>query len=419
MPKHFPVVIGPDALPQFETFCEANRLSRFALIADDNTYRALGQRVEAAVRAHGWDVLTILLRGDDIGADASSVYQVLVALDGKPRTFLPVGSGTITDVARFVSHRSGAGFISLPTAASVDGFTSIGAPMIVDGAKVTMTTQGPLAVFADLPTLCAAPRRLIAAGFGDLIAKLTSVADWELGALLWDEPFDAEIAERARQAAWGCIKQIEAVARGECDGIEAQMAGLIESGFCMLDFGETRPASGYEHQMSHFWEMRLLQEGKHSLLHGAKVGVGVIASARVYDSLRALSHEDAHKRASEARLPDREADVAEIKRCYGPLGPVVTANHAEILDMSQAQFDEIRRRVSQRWDEVQRIAATVPASAQVAAWLHQVGGPVDAAELGITEEAYRTGVNCAHFYRSRFNGKKLARLLGVQAGRGK
>ena len=413
MPTHSPVVIGPNAIPQFAAFCEANGLSRFALIADDNTYRALGERVEAAVRAHGWDVQTVLLRGDDIGADASSVYQVLVALDGAPRTFLPVGSGTITDVARFVSHRTGAGFVSLPTAASVDGFTSIGAPMIVDGAKVTLTTQGPLAVFADLPTLCAAPRPLIAAGFGDLIAKLTSVADWELGALLWDEPFDAEIASRARLAAWGCVNRIAAVARGECDGIEALMAGLIESGFCMLDFGETRPASGYEHQMSHFWEMTLLREGKHSILHGAKVGVGVIASARVYDSLRALSLEDARRRALQARLPDREADVAEIYRCYGPLGPAVAANHAAILDMTQAQLDEIRRRAGQHWDEVQRIAATVPASAQVEAWLHQVGGPVNAAELGITEEAYRTGVNCAHFYRSRFNGKKLARLLGV------
>ena len=72
--------------------------------------------------------------------------------------------------------------------------------MIIDGAKITVNCQGPLAVFADLPTLCAAPRALTAAGFGDLVAKLTSVADWEIGHLVWDEPFDAEIA-RARAAA--------------------------------------------------------------------------------------------------------------------------------------------------------------------------------------------------------------------------
>ena len=65
--------------------------------------------------------------------------------------------------------------------------------------------------------------------------------------------------------------------------------GLIESGFCMLDFGETRPASGYEHHISHFWEMKLLREGRHAVLHGAKVGIAVRISAQRYDVIRAMS----------------------------------------------------------------------------------------------------------------------------------
>ena len=195
-PPHLPVTIGSDAVPELVRFCRERRLRHFALIADDNTYAALGARVESALRGEGWDVLTILLTGDDIIADERYVFQVLLALDRTPRTFLAVGSGTLTDIARFVSHRGGWEFISLPTAASVDGFTSIGAPMVIDGAKITVNAHGPIAVFADLPVLCAAPQPLIAAGFGDLLAKLTSTADWELGALLWDEPYDAEIARR-------------------------------------------------------------------------------------------------------------------------------------------------------------------------------------------------------------------------------
>ena len=212
--------------------------------------------------AQGWDVLTVVLQGDEIGADARSIFQVLLALDRVPRTFIGVGSGTITDVARVISHRTGAEFISLPTAASVDGFTSIGAPMVIDGAKITVNAHGPLAVFGDLPTLCAAPQPLIAAGFGDLLAKLTSIADWELGALLWDEPYDAEIARRSRAAALACAARADAVAAASEDGVRDLFEGLIESGFCMLDFGETRPASGYEHHISHFWEMKLLREGR-------------------------------------------------------------------------------------------------------------------------------------------------------------
>ena len=253
-------------------------LSRLALVADGNTYAALGQRVENALRNAGMDVRTVVLRGDDVGAGEASVYQVLLGIDKTPRTFVAIGSGTVTDVARFVSHRSNSEFISLPTAASVDGYTSIGAPMIIEGAKVTVRCQGPMAVFCDLPTLCAAPRALTAAGFGDLIAKLTSVADWELGHVLWDEPFDRKIAQRARQAVWDCVGQIDSLAAAEPKGVQALFLGLIESGFCMLDFGETRPASGYEHHVSHFWEMKLLREGRHSIFHGAKVGLGVLAS---------------------------------------------------------------------------------------------------------------------------------------------
>jgi glycerol-1-phosphate dehydrogenase [NAD(P)+] len=414
MVTHMPVVIGEEAVDAFLAFCRERGLEQFALVADANTYRALGERVELALRGAGCDVLTVIVQGDDIGADKDAVYQVLLALDKAPRTFVAVGSGTITDIARFVSHRSNADFISLPTAASVDGFTSIGAPMIIDGAKITVNAQGPIGVFADIDVLCAAPRPMIAAGFGDLVAKLTSVADWELGALLWDEPFDAEIAARARRAAWDCARQVDSVAAGECDGVRALMAGLIESGFCMLDFGETRPASGYEHQLSHLWEMTLLREGRHSILHGSKVGVGVLASARVYDALRQVSPEEARQRAAAAMLPDRDADIAQIRGCYRGAADAVIYHNAPMLDMTAAEYDEIKRRVAEGWDEVQRIAATVPPADEIAGWLRRVGGPTDAAELGIEQDWYDTGLQCAHFYRPRFNGRKLARLLGVE-----
>ena len=310
---HLPVYIGPDALPELVHFCQERQLSNFALVADDNTYAALGVRAESALRAQGFDVRTILLKGDDIGADARSAFQVLLALDRVPRIFIGVGSGTITDVTRVISHRIGSEFISLPTAASVDGFTSIGAPTVIDGAKITVNADGPLAVFADLPTLCAAPQRMIAAGFGDLLAKLTSIADWELGVLLWDEPYDAEIARRSRAAALACAARADAVATASVDGVRDLFEGLIESGFCMLDFGETRPASGYEHHISHFWEMKLLREGRHAVLHGAKVGVAVRISARRYDEVRRMSRARSTRPAVSLLAP--------VPRCPGAAYP--------------------------------------------------------------------------------------------------
>jgi glycerol-1-phosphate dehydrogenase [NAD(P)+] len=412
-PSHLPVYIGSNAVPELVRFCQEHHLEHFALIVDDNTYAALGARVESALRDQGWDVLTIRLIGDDIIADARYVFQVLLALDRTPRTFLAVGSGTITDITRFVSHRIAAEFISLPTAASVDGFTSIGAPMVIDGAKITVNAHGPLAVFADLPTLCAAPRPMIAAGLGDMVAKLTSTADWELGHLLWGEPYDGEIARRSRAAAWACGEQADAIAGARCEGIQALIEGLIESGFCMLDFGETRPASGYEHHMSHFWEMKLLREGRHSVLHGAKVGIGVLVSAQRYEEIRAMSRDEAARHLAARPMFDRAEEVRDIRAAFGSSADQIVAIQAPFLDLTEVAFEQLKSRIVANWDEIQRIAATVPPAGQIEGWLRRAGGPVTGEGVGLSDDEIDWGIREGHWYRNRFTVGKLSWMLGT------
>jgi glycerol-1-phosphate dehydrogenase [NAD(P)+] len=410
---HLPVYVGPDALPELMRFCREHQLQHFVLVADDNTYRALGQRAEAELRGQGFDVLTVILKGDDIGADARSSFQVLLALDRVPRIFIAVGSGTITDVVRVISHRIGSEFISLPTAASVDGFTSIGAPTVIDGAKITVNAHGPLAVFGDLPTLCAAPQPMIAAGFGDLLAKLTSVADWELGALLWDEPYDAEIARRSRAAALGAAARADAVAAASEEGVRDLFDGLIESGFCMLDFGETRPASGYEHHISHFWEMKLLREGRHAVLHGAKVGIAVRISAQRYDVIRAMSRAEAADRLAEFTPPTRTAQEQVIRDAYGPIADQIIPIQAPFLDLTATDYRRLAENIVANWDAIQRIAATVPPDSEIKGWLRRAGGPVVGAEIGLSDDEIAQGIACGHYYRDRFTVGKLSWMLGV------
>lgn len=410
---HLPVYIGTDAIPELLAFCRKRAPDKFALIADANTYAALGLRAEAALTGEGYDVLPVLLEGADIVADARYVFDVLRALDHVARTFVAVGSGTLTDITRFVSHRMGRDFISLPTAPSVDGFTSVGAPMLIQGLKITLPCQGPLAVFADLATLCAAPRPMIAAGFGDMLAKLTSSCDLELGALLWGEPYDPEIARRGRAAAWACAQAVESVAAAECEGVSALMAGLIESGFCMLDFGETRPASGYEHHMSHLWEMKLLSEGRHSVLHGAKVGIAVVLSLRLYEMLRQMTRGEAAARLAAARLPDRAVTVAGITDAFGPLADEVIALQGPFLNMSAEDYEQLKQKILAHWEDIQAIATKAPAASQMAGWLRQVGGPVVGSEVGLSPDEVALGMRYGHYYRQRFTIAKLAEILGM------
>src|SRR5690349_7140391 len=138
MTKIDPIYVGTEAIPKLVAYCDDQRLNRFALIADKNTYRALGERVESALKARGYAVTSIVLEGKEIIADEHYLTEVLVRAPLGPCTFLAVGSGTLTDITRFTSHRSGRSFISLPTAPSVDGFTSIGAPIVLSGVKTTI-----------------------------------------------------------------------------------------------------------------------------------------------------------------------------------------------------------------------------------------------------------------------------------------
>ncbi|NLF78302.1 MAG: sn-glycerol-1-phosphate dehydrogenase, partial [Chloroflexi bacterium] len=206
MSQDVPIYIGPDAVPELVAFCRRLPAQPFTLVSDTNTYRALWQRIEAALTQAGLPVLSLVLEGDEVIADEKRLIEVMVKTPPVDQVFVAIGSGTITDIARYVSFRTRNPFISAPTAASVDGFLSTGAPLVVGGVKDTFKAQGPIGVFADLPTLMDAPPELRAAGFGDVIGKTTALADWRLGYLLWGEPHDPAIDRRVRGAMASCCE---------------------------------------------------------------------------------------------------------------------------------------------------------------------------------------------------------------------
>ena len=408
-----PIYIGDDALAGLLRYCADHKLARFTLVSDTNTQRALGARVADALRANGYDVTVIVLEGDEVIADEHYLMTVLVNAPLEPSTFLAVGAGTVTDITRFISHRMGRKFISLPTAASVDGFTSIGAPLVLNLVKHTIISQAPIALFADLTTLREAPHRLLAAGYGDMIGKITSLADWHLGSVVWDEPFDAAIFKRSEAAIERCISNTEAISQRSSEGVRRLIEALIDSGLCILDFGDSRLASGAEHHASHYWEMLLMQEGRPAALHGAKVGLALILVARQYARIRALSRAEMRGRLAAATLPDREAEVAAIRQGFGVVADEVARAHAPFLTMTQAQFDALKARIDDRWEVIQQIAAKVPPPEQIASYLERVGAPTNGAALGLTDDEVARGMRYGHYLRSRFTVMKLSRMLGI------
>jgi glycerol-1-phosphate dehydrogenase [NAD(P)+] len=405
------VLIGSDTTPHLIRFCETTERRKLLLVADRNTYPASGEAVERSLRGHGFQVKSVVLRSDEVVADAHHILRVLLACDRPDRTFLAVGSGTITDITRFVSHRTGSSFIAVPTAPSVDGFTSMGAPLIVDGVKTTASANAPVAIFADLAVLSSAPHRLIAAGFGDMLGKYTSVADWRLGHLLWDQPYDEAIARRSLLAVERCAAHADAIGARSVKGVRSLMEALVESGLCMLDFGSSLPASGSEHHYSHYWEMKLLREGRPAILHGAKVGVAAILVAGHYKRIRGISLERVAELLNASRLPEHEEEVRRIRAAYGTIADDIIASQAPFIDMAKEVYDRLKRKILDRWTEVQEIARQVPGPDRITELLETVGGPTDVRGLGLNGEDQEPAEHGSHYLRAIFTVSKLMRIL--------
>ena len=93
-----PIYVGTDALSHLIQYCEQHGLKRFTLIADSHTYAALGERVEHALIANGYDVKSVILEGAEVAADERYIVQALLGAQLGPTTFIAVGSGTVPDI---------------------------------------------------------------------------------------------------------------------------------------------------------------------------------------------------------------------------------------------------------------------------------------------------------------------------------
>lgn len=407
------VFIEDHVFQRLGDYCLQRHLDDFALVADKNTYAVQGEPLHRFLQAQGWQVTLIMLEGEPVLAGDSAVFQMLDGLPARPVTCLAVGSGTITDVVRFTSHRTRNRFISVPTAPSVDGFSSSNAPLVWRGFKKSFWAHPPEVIFADLPTLQAAPQRLIASGFGDMLGKFIAAADWQLGHLLWDEDYDAEIAQHTHQALQLCLAQADSLCARGAAGIRLLMEGLIESGLSMLRMGNSNPASGTEHHISHYLEMKsLIEHGPHHL-HGSSVALASIYVADLYKRIRQMTPQQVARQLYRVVQPDPADEIHIIRSAFGPLADQAAAEIHEQLYMSAERYARLKRTILENWDQIRSFAENVPEPEQFIAWLRQSGGPTTPEEMSISSADMLQALRCAHYLRRRFTVTKLLHYMGM------
>ncbi|WP_440118600.1 sn-glycerol-1-phosphate dehydrogenase [Paenibacillus sp. QZ-Y1] len=345
---HMLIHLEHGAIQRLPGYLSEQGYNRVTVVHDRHTAQVAGYDVLSNIREAGCSVDEICMpenQTGDVVADEAAIVQVLLGVKLESQAIIAVGSGTIHDLVRFVCSKMNKPFLSVPTAASVDGFTSAGAPLIVSGIKQTFQAVAPDAIFADIDILEQAPQEMNAAGFGDMLGKYTSLADWIVSRDMGGEPFCPVAYRMTEEALITCVDHVRDIAEGRAEGVTVLMDALIASGISMLIIDHSRPASGGEHHLSHRWEMALMEAGHRPVLHGAKVGVACA---------------------------------------------LLTAKYKELAQTSvESVFD---------------IYHHLPEVSQLTTWLEEVGGPTTTEQLGVTPEMVEHALTTAHTLRDRYTG---------------
>ncbi|MHB0855954.1 MAG: sn-glycerol-1-phosphate dehydrogenase [Anaerolineae bacterium] len=385
------------------------------LVADRHTYAAAGRVVQERLEQAGYTLRLCLLEGEPtVRPDEATLMRVLVEYrPGATDFLLAVGSGSINDTVRFVSHKVGVPYMVVATAPSMDGYASTVSPLLVGGFKRTYPATYPSAILADTDVLCAAPDEMVSAGFGDLVGKAISLADWRLGAAIQGETVCPLAMELMEQAMARVLADAEGIRARRSDSIVALTEALVLSGIAMLLQGDSRPASGCEHHVAHYLEMRYLMLGREPLLHGLKVGLGTRCMARLYDRLRGVEVDSIDVARLVAVRPSRDAWMDGVRRAFGPLAEEVIAENGED-DWQTGAVEARLMRIRAAWQEaIQPALASVPSLNQIDAWSAQAGADFSPAGLRVEPALVREAVVHAKEIRTRYTALRLAADLGL------
>ena len=374
------------------------------LFADERGWAAAGPRVEASLAAVGIATRRHVIPAQPRPKPSVDLADALRAELRPGETPIAIGSGVMNDVVKYAAFTAGIPYLCVATAASMDGYSSAGAPLTEKGFKKTIPCRPARALVADLDVMGAAPPEMTGWGYGDLAGKVPAGGDWIIADALGIEPIDTVAWPMVQDGLEGWLSHPDRIAAGDPDAMEGLFLGLTLVGFAMEAHGSSRPASGADHQIAHLWEMDDLHHEGERVSHGACVAVGTMVVLRLYDWLlaRDLTGIDPARRAAAA--PSLAAKEAEILARFGP-GEIATratvetrAKHAEgvVLETRLARLLELWPTLSQR------LRARVWTAERMARHLSRAGAPVDAADIGVDPAYLHRTILKARFLRSRY-----------------
>ena len=358
------VAIGNDAISQISVL--AKNYTSVLVVADENTYAAAGEKTMIALAGKSIQIVifpgtTVLIPNED------AIAQVTQKLDGA-ELIVGIGSGVIQDLCKYVAYLNHLPYYIVATAPSMDGYASTGAAMILDGMKVTVPAKIPEVIVADTVVLKDAPMNMIQAGYGDIVGKFSALNDWRLSQILNGEYFCQEIHDLTFSMIHKTLALAEGLVRREEESVKVLMEALVVAGIAMSFTGSSRPASGSEHHMSHYFEITGIVRNKEYFPHGIDVAYSTVITAKLREKLLAATWPEKQYR------PTTEAYKAQVERIYGPVADECIALQEKVGWYKKNLVPRYKEKEAQ----IRALFAEMPTAAEIEAMLLAIGLKMDA-----------------------------------------
>jgi glycerol-1-phosphate dehydrogenase [NAD(P)+] len=355
---------------------------------------------------------------DHLVAEDGIITSVQTLLASTDAIVIAVGAGTVNDIGKLSSFRLGREYIAVPTAASMNGYTSTIAAVLVGGVKRTLPCGQPIAIFADTGVLMRAPPHLNLAGFGDLLSKPVSQGDWLLSHFVRDVPYATRPNEILEDLFRELLEQATPIGKADEYGLRVLMEAILVSGFSMAVAGSSAPASGGEHLVSHYWDMEQLDQHLPLLgLHGTQVGIATRLSAMLFQRLLTIDPATIDPAALAAK---KSTPTSEFAHRHHTLGSGVVAEIAVQLNRKQRYGADLEREltlVKERWPAIlDRIGQVMLPVSTIEKALRDAGCPDRPSQIGCTRERAIHALIVCRDMRDRYVALDLMDDLGLLQG---
>ncbi len=256
------VRIKTGALDRIGLYLARPAFQRAALLISSDLDPALIARADESLGEHDIGVVRQLAVEQASFERASAIFA---DLPGNCQAIIGLGGGKALDTAKYVAFLAKLPYFAVPTSLSNDGFCSPQSSLTLGGKRRSLPSAIPYAVVIDTEVCLRAPDLLWWSGIGDLVSKVTAIADWKLAFFAVGTP----VNDFAALLSDATVFQFMGRPERDLGGVSQLGTALMLNGVAMEISGSSRPASGSEHLISH----ALDAVSARPRLHGLQVGV--------------------------------------------------------------------------------------------------------------------------------------------------